>query len=157
MDYLNIGANGFAQVGDPQYFAKCKVEMDYLITLIEDKFPVPETLQPHCFFGIKSFPHDFGTYHEIILYFDDNEISEDYEIEEDVFPNISSETIQNLVENNTPIPQASLTLHDIFWDWFHQIESFDLESDEITEAIKSKYSATLNTSNAEHLIIKRAS
>jgi hypothetical protein len=66
MNYINIGSNGFAQVGDEHYFAKNKVEMKYLLELIRDKFPIPEKLGSLCFFGVKSFPHDFGTYHEIV-------------------------------------------------------------------------------------------
>jgi hypothetical protein len=34
MDYLNVGANGFAQVGDSAYYSKNKIEMNYLLELI---------------------------------------------------------------------------------------------------------------------------
>ena len=37
MDWLNVGSNGFAQLGNEQYFAKSKVEMKYLLELISDK------------------------------------------------------------------------------------------------------------------------
>jgi hypothetical protein len=154
MDYLNVGCNGFAQVGDPHYFAKNRVEMGYLLELIGNKFPIPEQLKTLCRFAVKSFPHDFGTYHEIVLHFDDNAIGDGYD-EEDAFPNISQEMIQNCLDNDLPIPQSPMTLHDIFWDWFHQVESFDMETGEITEAIKTKYFGTLDTSKSAHLIIKR--
>ena len=64
MDYLNVGANGFAQVGDPDYYAKNGVEMVYLLKLIKDKFPIPEELKTLCRFAVKAFPHDFGTYQD---------------------------------------------------------------------------------------------
>jgi hypothetical protein len=62
MDYLNVGSNGFAQVGDGLYYEKNRVEMKYLLEMIENKFPIPAELAPHCYFAVKSFPHDFGTY-----------------------------------------------------------------------------------------------
>ena len=152
MNYLNVGSNGFAQVGDPNYYSKNRVEMIYLLQLIENKFPIPEELKMYCRFAVKAFPHDFGTYHEIVLHFDDDAIGDGYD-EEDAFPNISQEMIQNCINNNLPIPQSPMTLHDIFWDWFHNIESFDMETEEITKAIKAKYFGTLDISKAEHLLI----
>lgn len=152
MDYLNVGANGFAQVGNEHYFAKNKVEMSYLLELIKEKFPIPVELNFLCFFGIKSFPHDFGTYHEIVLHFDDDAIGDGYD-EEDAFPNSSEAQLQNCLENDIPLPQSPATLHDIFWDWFQHVEAFDLESEEITEEIKSRYLSTLDKSKAEHLSI----
>jgi hypothetical protein len=155
MDYLNVGANGFAQVGDQNYFAKNKVEMKHLLELIRDKFPIPEQLKMLCRFAVKAFPHDFGTYHEIVLHFDDDAIGDGYD-EDDVFSNISEEELKNCIDNNLVLPQPPLTLHDIFWDWFHEVEAFNLETEEITEEIKAKYLGTLNTETGEHLIIKRA-
>ena len=155
MDYLNVGANGFAQVGTTDYYAKNRVEMSYLMELITDKFPVPEELKSLCRFAVKAFPHDFGTYHEIVLNYDDDAIGDGYDQEENGFPNITDEEINHCFENNLPLPHAPLTLHDIFWDWFQDVEAFDMETNEITEAIKNKYIATLDTSKSEHLIVKR--
>ena len=157
MDYLNVGSNGFAQVGDPHYYAKNQVEMLYLLQMIGNKFPIPEELKTLCRFAVKAFPHDFGTYHEIVLHFDDEAIGDGYD-EDDAFPNISREIIQNCIDNDLTIPQSPMTLHDIFWDWFQNVECFDMETEEITEAIKAKYYDTLETSipitfEAEHLLI----
>ena len=135
MDYLNVGANGFAQVGDPDYYSKNKIEMNYLLELVKSKFPVPEELKNlDCYFTVKSFPHDFGTYHEIVLFYDDTLIYE-WEFSED----------------------ESLTdLQDQFWEWFHAVEDFDLESEEITKQIKKLYLDSLDKENGEHLKIIRA-
>jgi hypothetical protein len=135
MDYLNVGANGFAQVGDEHYFAKSKVEMQYLLKLISDKFPIPAKLSFLCFFGIKSFPHDFGTYHEIVLHFDDIAIGDGYDEDDD---------------------ENECELHDLFWEWFHTVESFNVETEEITEVIRSNYLGTLDISKGKHLTVKRA-
>lgn len=153
MDWLNVGSNGFAQVGNEQYFAKNKVEMKYLLELISDKFPIPEELKMLCRFAVKAFPHDFGTYHEIVLHYNDQEIGDGYDEEDNGFPYTTEEELRNCFQNNLPVPQSPLTLHDIFWDWFHQVESFDIESEEITEAIKAKYLGTLNLKSGEHLSI----
>lgn len=155
MDYLNVGSNGFAQVGTRDYYAKNRVEMKYLMELIAEKFPIPEELNTLCRFSVKAFPHDFGTYHEIVLNFDDDAIGDGYDEEDNGFPNISDEEIKHTFENNLPVRHAPLNLHDIFWDWFHNVEAFDYESEEITQAIIAKYIATLDTSKSEHLIIKR--
>jgi hypothetical protein len=156
MDYLNVGCNGFAQVGDPHYYAKNRVEMSYLLELIVNKFPIPEQLKTLCRFAVKTFPHDFGTYHEIVLHFDDLAIGDgSEEDEEDAFPGISPETIQNCSDNDLPIPQSPMTLHDIFWDWFREVESFDMETEEITEIIKSKYFDNFPAAKSTHLIIKK--
>jgi hypothetical protein len=157
MDYLNIGANGFAQLGDQNYYEKNKIELSYLIQLIQDKFPIPEELSAHCRFAVKAFHHDFGTYHEIVLHFDDQVINDDYDEEDNGFPYLTEEELKNCFDNNLPVPQSPMSLHDIFWDWFHNVETFDMESEEITEAIKAKYIATLDTSKGEHLSIKIAS
>lgn len=54
--------------------------------------------------------------------------------------------IQDYIDNDLPIPQSPMTLNDIFWNWFHNVECFDMETEEITEAIKTKYFDTLETS-----------
>lgn len=153
MDWLNVGSNGFAQLGNEQYFAKSKVEMKYLLELITDKFPIPEQLKMLCRFAVKAFPHDFGTYHEIVLQFDDDEIGDGYKEDDNGFPFISEEELKKCIDENLPIPQSPLTLHDIFWDWFQKVESFDLESEEINQAIEANYLATLDLEKGEHLSI----
>ena len=159
MDYLNVGANGFAQVGNESYFAKSKVEMNYLFHLVSEKFPIPEELKMLCSFAVKAFPHDFGTYHEIVLHFDDEQIGDGSD-EEDAFSHISEEEFKNCIDNNLVLPPQPSSLHETFWDWFREVESFNLETEEITEVIQTKYLATLDTSKGEHLRIlqvKRAS
>ncbi len=131
MDYLYVGSNGFAQVGDPYYFEKNKIEMNYLLKLIREKFPIPDQLKGLCYFKVKAFEHDFGTYHEIVLIYNDLIIDRDESEEEE--------------ERNT-----------FFWSWFNEVESFNLESEEITETIKSLYYESLDLSQAEHLTLKQA-
>jgi hypothetical protein len=106
-----------------------------------------------CRFAAKSFSHDFGTYQEIVVHFDDDAIFDGYDEEDNGFPFTSEEELRKSFEENTPVVFAKETLYDIFWNWFHDVESFDMESEEITQAIEAKYLATLNMSKGEHLSI----
>ena len=153
MDWLCIGANGFAQLGSENYFAKNKVEMKYLLELIRNKFPIPEELKMLCRFAAKSFQHDFGTYHEIVVHFDDVTIGDGYaEHGEGSF--MTEDEYQALLASGAVLPETKETpLHDIFWNWFNKVEAFDIESEEITQAIEAKYLATLNMGKGEHLSI----
>lgn len=72
-DYLDIGSSpcdeDCAQVGELNYREKATKEMRRYIDLIRKKLgPEPEGAS----LGIKWFPHDFGTYGEVVCYFDDD-------------------------------------------------------------------------------------
>ena len=54
MDYINIGSNGFAQVGDDEYYEKSIVEMKFLLNYLKTKFPVPEKFSSFVFFYPKN-------------------------------------------------------------------------------------------------------
>ena len=133
MDYLVLGSNGFAQVGDPDYFAKNKIEIRILLDFFRENYPIPEPFVNMAYYSTKSFPHDFGTYHEVVLIYDDCKLSE-YE---------SSE-----LENE---------LFDQFWDWFNTAESAKMESDELTAKIKEAYLKTIDITQSEHLTLSKAS
>ena len=74
-DYINIGSapveEQCAQVGRDNYRAMARLECRAFKEQLERKFPDGE-------FGIKSFPHDFGTYFEVVAYFED-EVDRDAE------------------------------------------------------------------------------
>jgi hypothetical protein len=71
-DYLTLGPvpcdEECAQLGASDYYEKameeCRKYKKLLISLFS---PVPINNS----FAIKSFNHDFGTYHEVVVYFDD--------------------------------------------------------------------------------------
>ena len=113
MDYLVIGSNGFAQVGTPEYLEKNHVEMRALLEHLTNNFPIPDELSNMCFYKVKWFQHDFGSYSEIVLVYNNN-VLEDWEDEE---------------------PER----FDRFWDWFNSVESVNLESEELTQCIKERY------------------
>ncbi len=96
MDYLNIGSNGFAQVGSQDFFKKNKVEMRVLIDYMNTFHLIPEEFAKMCFYTIKWFTHDFGRYSEIVLMYDDR--------------------ILSLWDKNDP------EKFNRFWNWFNEIE-----------------------------------
>ena len=113
MDYLCIGSNGFAQVGNPEFFEKNEVEMKYLLEYLLTNHPIPDEFTSICWYKEKWVKHDFGDYSEIVLMYKDR-ILEDW-------------------EENDP------DKFDRFWDWFNEIESVNLESELITRNIGEKY------------------
>lgn len=80
IDYLVIASapteEDCAQVGEDNYRQKALEECARFRELIRKKFgPEPERTR----LAIKSFPHDFGAYHEVVCYYDDeNRDSMDY-------------------------------------------------------------------------------
>ena len=117
MDFICIGANGFAQVGREFYYEKNKIEMKVLIDHVRSVCPVPDKFSAYAFFKVKSFPHDFGTYHEIVLMYDDY-------------------AIDSWAESVDPEKQK---LSGEFWEWVWSAEAVDLESDELRKTIRDKW------------------
>jgi hypothetical protein len=73
-EYLELGTTpseeDCVQV-DPNkdYYSKMVEECRKYIKLLEERFPnIPES----CRFGIKRFSHDFGSYCEAVIYYDDS-------------------------------------------------------------------------------------
>jgi hypothetical protein len=113
MDYLTIGSNGFAQVGRPDFLEKNRIEMRVLMQYLIENYPVPEELAFMCHYKVKWFSHDFGMYSEIVLIYDDSLL---YQWEE-------------------KDPEKFLR----FWNCFNDVEYVNLETEALTEEIKSKY------------------
>ncbi len=70
-DYIELGPAPYretpAQVGEPDYRANALRECRAYIQAIRNYLgPEPDGAQ----LGIKAFPHDFGTYYEVICYYD---------------------------------------------------------------------------------------
>ena len=115
MDYLYIGSNGFAQVGNPEFYQKNEIEMKYLMEYLLTNHPIPEEFTTMWWYKEKWFRHYFGDYSEIVLIYKDR-ILEDWE-------------------------ESEPDKLDRFWNWFNDIESVNLESELITRQIKDKYLA----------------
>lgn len=124
MDYLCIGSNGFAQVGRPDFYEKNKVEMRVLLEFLRNNYPIPEEFWYMCEYRVKWFMHDFGSYSEIVLMYDDY--------------------IINQWDENTP------DKFNRFWNWFNMIEGVDLETEAITSAIKTSYVDTIRAADEKY-------
>ncbi len=135
MDYLVLGSNGFAQMGDSAFYKKLKVEMRVLLDYFHSSFPIPQKFKTIVYYSVKTFHHDFGDYQEIVLWYDREYVDslEDSEIE--------SET----------------QVFEVFWSWFRVIESANLESDQLTGQIKEAYFKSVDVSKGEHLSVSIAS
>ena len=72
-DYIEIGASpsgeSCAQVGDPNYAEKSRIECKLFRELLEETFGAPP---PGGYLAIKSFPHEFGSYREVVAVYDEN-------------------------------------------------------------------------------------
>lgn len=72
-DYLCIGSSPSAeicaQVGADNYHEQSQKELRAFKSQLERLFPNPPG---GCCVAIKSCPHDFGTYYEVVCYFDDD-------------------------------------------------------------------------------------
>ena len=135
MDYLVLGSNGFAQMGDSAFYEKLKIEMRILLDYFHSSFPIPQKFKIMAYYSVKTFHHDFGDYQEIVLWYE-----RDY--------------IDSLEESEDETDHEKF---DLFWSWFNVIESVDLETDELTDQIKAAYFKSIDGSKGGHLSVSIAS
>lgn len=72
MSYLELGSTPCdepcAQVGSPNYASHARAECARYINLLREAFgDEPEGAR----LAVKSFPHDFGTYYEVVCHYDE--------------------------------------------------------------------------------------
>jgi hypothetical protein len=135
MDYLVLGSNGFAQMGDSVFYGKLKIEMRILLNYFHSSFPIPQKFKTLAYYSVKTFSHDFRNYQEIVLWYD-------------------QEYLDSLEESEI---ESETQVFEVFWSWFRVIESADLESEELTDQIKSAYFKSVDVSKGEHLSVSIAS
>jgi hypothetical protein len=102
--------------------------------LVEERYPIPKIGDIQMFYRWQSFPHEFGTYHELVLIYDRDEL-DSLEYSDDT---------------------EEVELFNLFWNWFNEVESIDLETEEITEEIRKRYLKTIDFSKAEHLRVEKS-
>lgn len=70
-DYIELGSTPCsekcAQVGELDYNARAHIECKAYVHQLERIFPIPDGVDAA--FRVKMFPHDFGSYHEVVVYF----------------------------------------------------------------------------------------
>lgn len=95
-DYFTLGSvpcdEDCSQVGSNDYHEKSRIECQaYKKQLLR--------LFPNAYFKIKGFPHDFGTYHEVVVMFtedDEAEVRQAIEIEDSLPENWDDEAKKEL-------------------------------------------------------------
>ena len=101
-DYLNIGPTPYdvdcAQVGSPDYIRlstiECRAFALQCQRVLRAKYP-DYTVRV----GIKAFPHDFGTYWEVVVYYDpenEEEIKQAFYLESADISDWDKEAIEQL-------------------------------------------------------------
>lgn len=72
-DYISIGSTpcneDCAQVGDEGYSAKARAECARYIAALKAHYGNPPD---GASYSIKAFPHDFGSYYEVVINYDDS-------------------------------------------------------------------------------------
>jgi len=131
MDYLVLGSNGFAQMGDSAFYKKLKIEIRILLDYFHNNFPIPQKFKTLAYYSVKTFHHDFGDYQEIVLWYDRS-------------------YFDSLEDSET---ESDIEIFDVFWSWVRVIESADLESDQLTDQIKEAYFKSVDVSKGEHLSV----
>ena len=135
MDYLVLGSNGFAQMGDSAFYRKLIIEMRVLLDYFHSSFPIPQQFKTIAYYSVKTFQHDFGDYQEIVLWY-------------------NREYVDSLEESEI---ESENEVHEVFWSWFRVIESADLESEELTDQIRDAYFKSVDVLKGEHLSVSIAS
>lgn len=68
-----------AQVGADDYHERSLLECRVYRSQLERQFPISEELGSDVYYKIKSFPHDFGSYREVVIYYNtDNDAAVEY-------------------------------------------------------------------------------
>ena len=87
MEYIELGSapaeeNCVSVTRDGDYMPAMREECRRYKAMLESLFPIPEEV--NAYFSIKSFPHDFGSYLEVILKFDEEAGEFAYDVEENL-------------------------------------------------------------------------
>lgn len=74
MEYMELGPvpcnESCAQVGSDEYQDRAKAECRRYKALLEKTCPVPEGVEAS--YAIKRFPHEFGSYYEVVVKYNPN-------------------------------------------------------------------------------------
>lgn len=139
MDFINIGAIGFAQFGSEDYFNKRQVEKEVMLQFMEtDVFKIPEKLQGVCHFGIKKFPYECGSYEEVVLHYNDNIIDKWNDEYQEAYEALGIDNLESdeAYELMKKLPDNK---SDEFWNFANQAERIDFESEELMEKCRAAY------------------
>ena len=81
MDYITLGPTPAEEPCEQSDGSRNKIRRENNVyrRQLERTFPIPDALQGSVRFGVKTFPHDFGSYSEVVIMFDtDNETAVEF-------------------------------------------------------------------------------
>jgi hypothetical protein len=102
-DYEVIGSIGFAQVGTLDYHERSDIE-DQVLREWASKQVIPDEFEGLCWLTMKYFPHDFGSYGELVIKYSNCIREWEYGTDEEE------------------------EKYDRFWDFVNSLCDFDFES-----------------------------
>jgi len=74
-EYLDIGSSPVdepcAQLGTEEYLSRVRLELWAYRNQMERLWAVRLAEEPDMHFGVRANQHDFGTYHELVIHYDD--------------------------------------------------------------------------------------
>lgn len=111
-DYLNIGSSPHgedcAQVGSDDYNPRMRAETTAFVHQLQRMFGAP----PYgAAFRVKGFPHDFGSYYEVVVAFDDaveDSVKFAYQVENNTPESWDDEARKELAAAGFPVGRGSL-------------------------------------------------
>ena len=115
-DYIHIGCSGFAQVGDPDYYKKWRIEREILRREVYDKMIVPDPLKGHVQVITIKCPHELGAYHEFIAAFNEERFDA-WESSED---------------------PEEVELFNLGWNYLNALECVDMETEELLDMMQDR-------------------
>lgn len=103
-DYVELGSSpaeeDCVQLGSDDYYLRSRVECAIWAAQLRRAFSnMPDGIK----LGIKGFNHDFGTYHEVVAYFDDSdEEASDFawKMQDDAPAHWDEEALQDIKDSN---------------------------------------------------------
>lgn len=139
MDYVNIGAIGFAQLGSEDYYEKRLIEKKVIRKYFESEiFNIPEEFQGMCSFQIKRFPYEDSSYDEAVLAYQED-ILEEWESEHE-------ERLETTDFDEDEDRDFFDSKYQRFWDFVNKCELIDLETDILMNECRIQYADSVKLS-----------
>lgn len=136
IDYISLGAIGFAQIGTENYYAAKVIESKVLEKYSEtEQFKIPEKFKHMCSYVVKNFPYENDSYRELVLLYDTEQVQQ---WEDEYEKKLEDLGIDNweLVTDMSIVPENE---KDLFFDFVSEIQLIDLETEELKNQCKKLY------------------
>lgn len=109
-DYVTIGSTPCdetcVQVGQSDYTRLVRIESRVFIGQLERMFPIPDGVP--CRYALKGFSQDFGTYHEVVCYYDtenESSVSHAFLVESESPTEWDDQALAELADSEYPLTE----------------------------------------------------